>query len=136
MSTNMDIQTAQATLSVITSASQTKTVNGSKSVTDGKELPQTAPNVAQVVELPNRDNVSRAIENLNDYTQNLRRQLNFSVDEVTGRTVIRVIDAETQETIRQIPAEEVLVLAREMRKSGETGEVPSGKKGVFLQVMV
>lgn len=155
MSTNMDIQTIPATSSAITSASQAKTINGPKNVVStgsftgssniieietvdagGKELPQAGLNVAQVVELPSREDFSQAIKNLNNYTQNLQRQLNFSIDEVTGHMVIKVIDAETQETIRQIPAEEVLVLAREMQKSEEIGDMPGEKKGVFLEVMV
>lgn len=40
--------------------------------------------------------------------------LKFSVDHDTGRTVVRVTDANTQEVIRQIPAEEVLQLAKEL----------------------
>lgn len=40
--------------------------------------------------------------------------LRFSVDHDTGRTVVRVTDANTQEVIRQIPAEEVLKLAKEI----------------------
>jgi flagellar protein FlaG len=34
------------------------------------------------------------------------------VDEVSGRTVITVINASTAEIVRQIPSEEVLALAR------------------------
>jgi len=51
----------------------------------------------------------RVVE-LNTYMQNLNRSLQFSVDEQSGDTVIKVIDSETDELIRQIPAEELLVL--------------------------
>lgn len=54
------------------------------------------------------------VSNLQDYVQRYERQLEFSVDEATGRSVIRVIDPETKETIREIPPEEVLELARYM----------------------
>ena len=50
--------------------------------------------------------------------QNQKRALHFSVDEGSGRTVIRVIDPETAEVIRQIPPEEVLNLARQLEGSG------------------
>lgn len=51
----------------------------------------------------------RVVE-LNSYMQNLNRSLQFSVDDQSGDTVIRVIDSETDELIRQIPAEELLVV--------------------------
>jgi flagellar protein FlaG len=47
---------------------------------------------------------------LNELVQAIRRELEFSVDEQSGRTVITVVDAETREVIRQIPPEEVLTL--------------------------
>lgn len=51
----------------------------------------------------------RVVE-LNNYMQNLNRSLQFSVDEQSGDTIIKVIDSETDELIRQIPAEELLVV--------------------------
>lgn len=75
--------------------------------------------VEQDSEVPNKENVSKVVQNLNDYVQSMQRQLRFNVDEVTGRMVVKVIDAETQETIRQIPAEEIMALARHMTEAGE-----------------
>ncbi len=40
--------------------------------------------------------------------------LRFSVHKPTGRTVIKVIDKETQELVREIPAEEILNLAAKL----------------------
>lgn len=51
----------------------------------------------------------RVVE-LNSYMQNMNRSLQFSVDDQSGDTVIKVIDSETDEVIRQIPAEELLVV--------------------------
>ncbi|MDO8826496.1 flagellar protein FlaG [Methylophaga sp.] len=51
----------------------------------------------------------RVVE-LNSYMQSMNRSLQFSVDDQSGDTIIRVIDSETDEVIRQIPAEELLVL--------------------------
>lgn len=58
--------------------------------------------------------LTEMVSNLNDYFQTVRRDLQFSVDEVSGRQVIKVMDAETQETIRQIPREEVLGLVQRL----------------------
>ena len=58
--------------------------------------------------------VSEVVSSLNDYVQQVNRTLQFSVDETSGRTIIKVMDAETREVIRQIPPEEVVALARHL----------------------
>lgn len=63
--------------------------------------------------------VDKALSNLNDYAQNFQRNINFSVDEYTDRTVIRVIDSESNEVIRQIPSEDILEIARAMDQFAE-----------------
>jgi flagellar protein FlaG len=45
-----------------------------------------------------------------------RASLEFSIDDASGRTVVKVVDAETKELIRQIPSEEVLALARNLER--------------------
>jgi flagellar protein FlaG len=44
--------------------------------------------------------------------------LEFSVDKETGVTVIKVLDIETGEVVRQIPPEEVLAFMRQFEKNG------------------
>jgi len=61
--------------------------------------------------------VDKAVERLNDIVQTVRRELRFSVDEESGRSVVKVIDSETNETIRQIPAEEILELSNRLQES-------------------
>ena len=53
-----------------------------------------------------------AVKDLEKNVQNLQRSLQFSVDEASGRTIIKVIDKETDEVIRQIPPAEVIAIAR------------------------
>ena len=57
-----------------------------------------------------------AVKDLSQRAQNLQRSLQFSIDESSGRTVIKVVDKETLEVIRQIPEQEVLALAARMEK--------------------
>ncbi len=54
------------------------------------------------------DRLDEVVAVLNDFVQQIQRDLNFSVDEDSGRTVVKVLDTETQEVIRQIPSKEVL----------------------------
>jgi flagellar protein FlaG len=65
---------------------------------------------------PDATQLKEAVSKLNDYVQNTRRNLSFSVEETTGRTVVRVYDAETDELIRQIPSEETLRLAETIQE--------------------
>lgn len=64
-----------------------------------------------------REALQEAMVGLSALVQSQRRSLQFSVDATSGRTVIRVLDAETQEMIRQIPAEEVVHLSRWLKGS-------------------
>jgi flagellar protein FlaG len=61
--------------------------------------------------------LQETVDNLNGYAQNLKRNLQFSVDKDLGRTVIRVVDTDTKQVIRQIPSEEMLAIARRVDAS-------------------
>ncbi len=60
--------------------------------------------------------VKEAARQINEQLNALRRGLEFSVDDETGTTVVRVVDAETSQTIRQIPSEEVLAISRSLER--------------------
>jgi len=68
-----------------------------------KELPP-----AEMAEL------EKAVENLNHALQDIKRELRFSVDDDTGRTIVKVINADTDEVVRQIPSEQLLNAVRHM----------------------
>jgi flagellar protein FlaG len=59
-------------------------------------------------------NLQSTVQDLNEMIQNVRRNLQFSIDDDSGRTVVKVIDAETNEVVRQIPSDEVLAMARHL----------------------
>ena len=56
--------------------------------------------------------LKKSVSQLNDLVQSIQRDLQFSLDDVSGRTVITVFDSQTEEVIRQIPSEEVLAIAK------------------------
>jgi len=58
------------------------------------------------------DQVRFAAEKINHQLQTVAPNLRFSVDEDTGKTVVRVVDTDTGEIIRQVPSEEVLAISR------------------------
>lgn len=53
-----------------------------------------------------------AVQEVQKFTQNLAKELQFNIDKDSGRTVVKVVDTSTKEVIRQIPSEEVLAMAK------------------------
>ena len=72
------------------------------------------PGPSQATPQPTQKEIRQAVDELQRKARSFSPDLRFSVDHDTGRTVVRVTDANTQEVIRQIPAEEVLRLAKEI----------------------
>ncbi len=62
-----------------------------------------------------------AVSQLNDYVQTVNRSLEFSIDEDSGQTVVRVFNRDTEELIRQLPAEHTLKLAASLEKHSTQG---------------
>ena len=65
---------------------------------------------AQQVEKPevSPEKLQAAVEKMNELMQSGNRSLRFSVDDTADRVVIKVMDLETEEVVRQIPTEETL----------------------------
>ena len=61
---------------------------------------------------PSRAQLDQAVSELNASPQVKTQGLQFSIDEDSKRTVVKVIDQETQEVLRQIPTKEALEIAK------------------------
>jgi len=61
-----------------------------------------------------REVVQEAGQKAEQFFQNIRRNLVFSEDSSSGRTVVSVVDSETGEIIRQIPPEQVVRIAESL----------------------
>lgn len=68
--------------------------------------PQSAP-----LQSVSEQDWERLYKELEIYALERNFQLKFSVDEATGRTVIKIINSETQKVMREIPPEEILRMA-------------------------
>ena len=55
--------------------------------------------------------VTQAVERINEIMQSGRNTLKFELNEDAGQMVIQVLDAQSEELIRQIPSEETLKFA-------------------------
>jgi flagellar protein FlaG len=55
------------------------------------------------------------VSDLGNLVRGLHRELRFAVDRESGETVIKVVDKETDEVIRQIPSQEFMELRKRLQ---------------------
>lgn len=72
----------------------------------------TASDTANSQQAMSAEEMQAMVDKLNEFMHNGQRNLNFSVDTDTDETVIKVVNTETQEVIRQFPSEEALKLTK------------------------
>jgi len=76
-------------------------------------VPEPAPQQSP----PQPEQVKKAVESLKQLIEaKAPNSLAFSIDDSTGKTIVRITDAVTGEMIRQIPSEEMLEIARSLDK--------------------
>ena len=98
-------------------------VSAAREAASGKELP---PAEAQTEQL-SPEQLRERVAELNDYIQTIQRSVQFMIDNDSGRTVVKVVDTNTDELIRQIPSEELLNISRTLREHAES------YKGIFVK---
>jgi len=100
-------------------------------------LPSTTTSIVKKASVPDTDNtqspastirskvsnkpeseeqIKQAVQKIQGAVDNLAHNLRFSIDEDTGKTIIKVVDAHTDEIIRQFPTEEAIEIARTLDK--------------------
>ena len=72
---------------------------------------------------PSNSELLDTVAQLNDHMQALKRELQFSIDDESGKVVVKVIDSESDEVIKQIPSEELLAIARYLTEEDQGGLV-------------
>ncbi len=75
---------------------------------------QTEAAVRQAEKVVPTEQVKQAVQEINSMMESLSRGLQFFVDEGSEQTVVKVIDKQTEEVIRQIPSEETLAIAKSL----------------------
>ena len=74
------------------------------------------PSSVDVTSQPTREVVAKAAADIQQFVQSMGRNLSFSVDEVSGYHVVRVVNPNTGELVRQLPSEELLKIARDFER--------------------
>jgi hypothetical protein len=111
----------------------TRSDPGRAGAADGKPLPlsgQARPNAPRPgappppeVALPPPADLSRVVERLDQFLRENARNLQFRIDEASGRTVVTVLDGATGNVVRQIPSEEVLAMAERLQSPAQAGSL-------------
>lgn len=65
---------------------------------------------------PDPKEVKNAVEKLNKSVELSSRSLQFSVDEDTRINIVKLIDTDSKQVLRQIPSEEILSIAKAIDK--------------------
>jgi len=63
-----------------------------------------------------KEQVNEAVDAINKAIRDSSRNLEFSVGGAEGDVVVRVVDQQTKEVLRQIPSEEALEIAKSLDK--------------------
>ncbi len=79
-----------------------------------------------------RESFERVVSELESFVQNSQRNLNFHIDDKTGRVIVSVVDSTNDSVIRQIPSEEMLVLSHRIQEFMDEHQFEM--KGMLLEL--
>jgi flagellar protein FlaG len=68
-------------------------------------------------DLDSSEKLKVAVQEIEKFVQSVRRNLEFSIDETSGRVVVKVIASESGEVVRQIPSAEAMKLAESLHNA-------------------
>lgn len=106
-------------LSVVSPAQKTQTTSTSTAPAEVDKLEsqlktQKEPEGGQKI---SKEEVEGAVTKLNDFVQTVQRNLQFNLDDTSGKTIITVVDKQTSEVVRQIPDDVAIKLAQDLQQS-------------------
>mgnify|MGYP001564604185 CR=1 FL=1 len=96
-----------------------------------EEISKTRAAAAEQVKV-SRAAFERVVSELQNYVQKAQRNLDFFVDDQSGRVVVKVVDANSDEVIRQIPSEEMLSVSRRIQEYLDGQQIET--KGMLLEL--
>jgi flagellar protein FlaG len=72
--------------------------------------------VQQAAAAPGKEELAQALASINDLLQDRSPGLEFSIDSGSARSIVKVVDKDTQEVIRQMPSREAIEIAKALDK--------------------
>lgn len=73
-----------------------------------EETPSVEKPIEQEKAVISKEELEKAVEKANQYLLGLHTQFNFKIHKGTGRTVVRLVDKQTEKVIKEIPPEKML----------------------------
>jgi flagellar protein FlaG len=92
-------------------------VSGVKKVEDIQDLHQASKKSTEEKEVMTVPQLEKVAKQLQEFIGTMNRGLEFIVDEDSGRDVIKVIDKNSGDVIKQYPSEEVLSLVSKLSEA-------------------
>ena len=83
----------------------------------------TAPEARDPGAALSEEQMQALADQVQEQLQGKARNLLFSVDEDSGRTVVKVVDRQTQEVIKQFPSEEMIALAKALEEMRDAQDI-------------
>ena len=111
------ISNASASMQAMAAAPARSQTESTASVeTRPENVQQNANTQEQAQRVPSAGELQKALEEVEKAVAPMAQSLQFSLDKDSGRTVVKVMDTDTNEVIRQIPSEEVLAISKAVDK--------------------
>ncbi|WP_448563697.1 flagellar protein FlaG [Thalassotalea ganghwensis] len=79
------------------------------------------------------EKLEEAYAEISEFMSLYNRNVNFSTDEQSEKTVIKVFDSDSQELIKQFPSEDLIELAQKIKQLRQDVDL---KSGIFLDEKV
>jgi len=98
------------------SSTATPAASSSPAAASSSAPVQTAAAVQQPGSLPPERQLNDALQSINKALQQLSPDLQFEVDPDTKRPIVKVVDQQTKEVIRQMPTAEALEISKALDK--------------------
>jgi flagellar protein FlaG len=107
----VDIHSRGDARSATSSTDQTQTTAADKTAASDKQSP------AGTIKQPTTQQmVKEAADKANNAISALKSNLQFTVDKDSGINIVKIVDTETNKTIRQIPSEEMISIAHRLEE--------------------
>lgn len=104
--------------------------------TNDSELQGTGQNVNSDEFTQQNINIEKQAQDLQELSKLKGWAVSFQVDNDLNTTVIKVVDADTQKMIRQIPSEELLSLNKRIQALREGDDSSNGSSGLLLDSQI
>lgn len=116
----MDIALSVQLPAVVTAQTQGQQQFGSRGIAErqGDAVASgSAKGVSSESQAITAESLGEAVSSIKDFVQSIRRDLNFDLDDSSGKMVVKVTDRATGEVVRQIPTEDALRLAESLEEA-------------------